>query len=65
MFSLVSTCEIIKQDVKSAALSQLQDIQSSHTKIGDIKYEGFKIQSYIQSDIFSSEEEFTLFNLRA
>ena len=57
--------QIVKRCVKSAAFSQLQDIQSSHTKIRDIKYEGFKIQSYIQSDNFSSEEVSALFNLRA
>ena len=57
--------QIVKRYMNSAAFSQRQDIQSSHTKIRDIKYEGFKIQSYIQSDIFSSEEVSTLFHLRA
>ena len=57
--------KLVRQHVKDATFTQLKLMQSEHTKINTIKYESFKIQPYIDSDILTSEQISTLFNMRA
>ena len=56
---------IVKTHVKSAAFNSLKCLQDQHKKIKHIKYSQFKIQEYMKSSNFSSEEMSTLFNMRA
>jgi hypothetical protein len=56
---------IVKLSIKSAAFSALKKLQSSHTKIRNIRYSKFEIQPYLQSSQLSEEEISMLFNMRA
>ena len=55
---------VVKSCVKSAAFKELKSIQATHTKVKDISYPSFSIQSYMTSSLFSSEEMSTVVNLR-
>ena len=44
---------IVKLSIKSAAFSALKKLQSSHTKIRNIRYSKFEIQPYLQSSQLS------------
>ena len=57
--------KLVRKHVKDATFTKLKEMQSEHTKINTIKYESFKIQPYIDSDILTSEQISTLFNMRA
>ena len=36
-----------------------------YTKINNLKYSSFKVQTYLNSEILNAEEIFMLFNMRA
>ena len=57
--------KLIKTKVKQAALKALQEIQASHSKVNQIKYEKFEIQSYMTSSVFNNEEISQLLALRS
>ena len=48
--------KLVRKHVKHATFTKLKEMQSEHTKINTIKYESFKIQPYIDSDILTSEQ---------
>ena len=54
---------IVKKHVTSAAIESLTLKQSGHIKIKHIKYQNNKVKPYLRSNLFSSEESATLFNL--
>ena len=55
----------MKKHVTSAAFESLKLKQSGHIKIKHIKYQNNKGQPYLKSNLLSSEESATLFNLRS
>ena len=56
---------MVKKHVKDATFTQLKEMQKEHTKINTIKYNAFKMQPYLDSDLLNSEEISMLFNMRA
>ena len=67
LFSLNSrqVKNIVKKCIKSAAFNALKEIQSEHTNVKEIIYTTFTMQPYMKSNLLSSEEMSTLYNLRA
>ena len=55
----------VKICVTSASFQALRANQEEHIKVKHIKYNDFKIQPYLASEMFSYEEASTLFNMRA
>ena len=55
----------VKLCVTSASFTALKSIQEDHIKIQHIKYNDFKLQPYLTSELFTYEEASTLFNMRA
>ena len=51
--------------VTSPRFQALRAIKEEHIKVKHIKYSDFKLQPYLASEIFNSEEVSTLFNMRA
>ena len=56
---------IVKKHVTSSAFKSLKFKQLGHIKIKHIKYQNNKVKPYLRSNLFSSEESATLFNLRS
>ena len=54
---------MVKKHVKDATFTQLKEMQKEHTKINTIKYNAFKMQPYLDSDLLNSEEISMLFNI--
>ena len=55
----------VKKKIREAAFTYLKDIQTSHSKIKDIKYEKFEIQPYLSSFVLTTEMTKVLFNMRS
>ena len=55
----------IKKKIKETVFTKLKDIQKSHSKIRDIKYEKFKIQPYLSSFLLTTDMTKILFNMRS
>ena len=57
--------KIIKERIRQKVFNNLKAIQESHTKVKDIQYDTFKIQSYMKSHILTNHEVSLLFSLRS
>ena len=57
--------KLIKSKVKEASFKYLTDLQQTHSKIKNIKYDDLTIQPYLSSSLFSKSEVSTLFRLRS
>ena len=57
--------QTIKNLTRKKAFKDLVNVQLSHSKVMDIKYDSFKCQSYLSSGIFSNEEVSILASLRS
>ena len=57
--------KFIKKHIEKAAFRNLSEVQASHSKVRDIKYESFLAQPYILSTAFSNSEIVTLAALRS
>ena len=55
---------IMKKATEEAAFNFLSLKQKTHSKVRDITYSGLKIQSYLKSNLFTTEEKQFLFKLR-
>ena len=55
----------IKKHIKQAAFEHLKDIQKSHSKVRDIKYDKFMTQPYLTSSTFRNSEAIILSALRS
>ena len=55
----------IKEKTRAAAFEYLKNIQSQHSKVKDIKYPKFAVQSYMTSPIFYNDEVNLLYALRS
>ena len=55
----------VKAKMRDVALTYLKNLQQTHSKIKDIKYEKLKIQDYLKSPLFSNSETSLLFSLRS
>ena len=56
---------IVKKLVKAAALEDLKQIQSTHTKVNNIKYNKLQLQPYLDSNSLNVEQRSLIFNIRA
>ena len=54
----------IKKKIRAKVFEDLKAMQMGHSKIRGIKYDHFKIQSYVTSPTFSNEMVSLLFNMR-
>ena len=54
----------INQSINEKALAYLHELQKSHTKVSDIKYNKLCTQSYLNSPLFSDIEARLLFKIR-
>ena len=55
----------IKARIREAAFNHLTNIQATHEKVRDIKYDKLEVQAYMLSPSFSSEEVEKLAALRS
>ena len=55
----------VKAKMRDVALTYLKNLQQTHSKIKDIKYEKLKIQDYLKSPLFSNSETSLLYSLRS
>ena len=55
----------IKKLIRKAAFKEMIEKKNSLSKIKDIKYEAFAIQSYLKSKNFNSQERNLLYSLRS
>jgi hypothetical protein len=55
----------IKKLIRKAAFKEMIEKKNSLSKIKDIKYEAFAIQSYLKSKNFNSQERSLLYSLRS
>ena len=54
----------VKVKVKEAAFKKLLEIKSNHSKLSNVTYHKFEMQSYLQSPLFGSEDSQMLLALR-
>ena len=57
--------KLIKEKVNIAAFTYFKNLQQTHSKTKDIKYNSLEIQSYLKSPQFNDEECEILFKLRS
>ena len=55
----------VKKCMTSATFKSLKALQSEHSKIRDISYTEYRLQSYLKCDKLNKEESSTIFNMRA
>ena len=55
----------IKSKIRVAALKNLKEIQKSHSKVKEIKYDKLEVQPYLVSPLFTNEEVDLLYSLRS
>ena len=57
--------EEVKEKVKRKAFEKLKQVQTSHSKICNIRYEELKMQPYLRSHMLNNHEVSLLFALRS
>ena len=54
----------IKSKINEAAFKYLKDLQQTHSKVKNVKYEKFETQQYLTSQLFTNKETSLLYSLR-